>query len=394
MVITKENTEVDHLTPGHIIHFINSYPGYGYTAGGAERHLHQLNESLAAQYSDLYKTLVYVAQPPETADPNYTQAAEVIANPYLFDFLRYLYAHQKEIDILSLSNLHVAKRPQYFLPLRAFWHKPIIMRVTSTRPMNRLLEHPTISRLYTDHVTVFVSQSDELTQQLRQLGIDYRRIHEINNGVNTSFFAKPKSSEEKSAIRQQLLPHLPTDGLVYINVGRVSKPDKRSDELLDAWEASELYKDGHSLILAGPLDRQDMTPQMRARYLKFTQNKRYQTVWTDTLPVTGVKSYLQASDIFVTASTNEGFSNAALEAMACGLPVIGRYGVSGHSKIIQDGVTGLYFDDTSSLRDILRTATDNSLRDRMAAQAYDLVRHNFTIEQTADQYHKLYQSLL
>ncbi len=61
-----------------------------------------------------------------------------------------------------------------------------------------------------------------------------------------------------------------------------------------------------------------------------------------------------AHHAFVLASAMEACSNAALEAMACGLPVIGSS--SALSDLVEDGVTGVLAEGTDE-HEISRTIT-------------------------------------
>lgn len=52
------------------------------------------------------------------------------------------------------------------------------------------------------------------------------------------------------------------------------------------------------------------------------------------------EAILQASDLFLLPSRSESFGLAALEAMACGVPVIG-YALGGLPEVVEDGVSGM-----------------------------------------------------
>jgi UDP-glucose:(heptosyl)LPS alpha-1,3-glucosyltransferase len=72
-----------------------------------------------------------------------------------------------------------------------------------------------------------------------------------------------------------------------------------------------------------------------------------------------------AADIFILPTIYDPFSNACLEALACGLPVITTRS-NGFSEIIQDRVHGSIIEDAGNLialRDAIRFWSDPSRRD-------------------------------
>jgi UDP-glucose:(heptosyl)LPS alpha-1,3-glucosyltransferase len=78
----------------------------------------------------------------------------------------------------------------------------------------------------------------------------------------------------------------------------------------------------------------------------------------------GLARIYTTADIFILPSIYDPFSNACLEALACGLSVITTRG-NGFSEIIENGVHGSVVDsasDTSGLRDAIRFWSDPSRR--------------------------------
>jgi len=71
-----------------------------------------------------------------------------------------------------------------------------------------------------------------------------------------------------------------------------------------------------------------------------------------------------AADVFILPTIYDPFSNACLEALACGLPVITTKS-NGFSEIVTDGVHGSIIDEPTNLvhlRDVIRFWSDPSRR--------------------------------
>ncbi len=110
----------------------------------------------------------------------------------------------------------------------------------------------------------------------------------------------------------------------------------------------------------------------------------------DTLP-----SYYSAADVLVVPSHYESFGMVALEAMACGTPVIASK-VGGLSFTVQDGITGFHVperDPETLAGKISLLLKDHNLRSRLGAQAARWVRR-YSWPKVADQIASLYHQLV
>lgn len=89
--------------------------------------------------------------------------------------------------------------------------------------------------------------------------------------------------------------------------------------------------------------------------------------------------FLQKLDIFILPSIRENFSNAVIQAMACGLPVIVS-NVGGASELVIDEITGFLYqptDEDQLFSICLRLINDLQLRTTIGAAARDFVKKHF-----------------
>jgi sugar transferase (PEP-CTERM/EpsH1 system associated) len=111
---------------------------------------------------------------------------------------------------------------------------------------------------------------------------------------------------------------------------------------------------------------------------------------------TDVAEIVAALDIFVLPSLWEGTSNAVLEAMAAGLPIVAT-AVGGTPEVVVDGVTGLLVPprDPSALAGALVTLLhDADLRHRMGRAGRERVKQYFSLERMVRRTEALYEELL
>ena len=105
---------------------------------------------------------------------------------------------------------------------------------------------------------------------------------------------------------------------------------------------------------------------------------------------------LSISDLFLLPSSQESFGLAALEAMACEVPVVAS-NVGGLPEVIEDGVTG-FLHPPDAVEEMavsaVRLLTDASLHRRVATAACHRVREDFCAERIVPMYEKCYEKLV
>jgi len=105
---------------------------------------------------------------------------------------------------------------------------------------------------------------------------------------------------------------------------------------------------------------------------------------------------LREADLFLLPSESESFGLAALEAMACGVPVVGSR-VGGIPEVVSDGETGLLApvgDVAAMAAHVVRLLEDQPLRQRFARAARERAATVFPLEPTVAKYEALYRRVL
>jgi len=130
--------------------------------------------------------------------------------------------------------------------------------------------------------------------------------------------------------------------------------------------------------------------QVLARDLSIASHIRWMGLRQDVIKL------LQLSDIGLLASHQEGFSNAILEGMAAGLPMIVR-DVGGNSEAVLNGQTGLVVPphQSTALGDtIVELAMNRGRISTMGMMGRARIYEFFSLNDCVDRYENLYMGLL
>lgn len=233
---------------------------------------------------------------------------------------------------------------------------------SSEGALTRLVKWP-IRRVYarTDAIACI---SRVLEDEALAFGIARERVHLLPNAIDMTRFA-PLPATEREA-RRHALGFAP-DHVVCTYVGRLSR-EKGVLELVEAWKT--VQPANATLVLAGPDmpgSPWDAGPGARAIVDSsgLSKSVRFLGATDD------VASVLQTTDIAVQPSHFEALGLAAIEALACGVPVVASR-VGGLPDFIQDQTNGRLVPpkDPSALSAALKSLIiDNGARARMASIA-------------------------
>jgi glycosyltransferase involved in cell wall biosynthesis len=253
-------------------------------------------------------------------------------------------------QVLTIHDASVFDHPEWFKPSFAAW----------TRLSWRIL-----ARRVKSIITVSNFSRDRLSIHLK---IPAGKISVIHNGVGQPFTPQPQKTVEMIRRKYNL------DKPYFLSVG-TNEPRKNLPFLLRAWK--NLGSTSHMLFLAGGQGH----------------------VFSSTDP--GISTYVSDEDLpalyagataYVTVSHYEGFGLPALEAMACGTPVIAP-NITAFPEILGD-VTLLIepnnIDETSNA--MQKIIDEPQLKNNLRERGLEHVK-NFTWERAAQQTQSLLENL-
>jgi D-inositol-3-phosphate glycosyltransferase len=272
-----------------------------------------------------------------------------------------------------LKNM-VAQRPEEREPERRLASEGAIMRSADRLVAASPLEKAQMATLY---------------------GADPCRIEVIPPGVDLELFA-PRESE---AAKAQL--GLCPEQHAVLFVGRI-EPLKGIDTLLRAMAVAteELPRWREELCVAIIGGDADMPAEQLDAEMARLHDLRADLGIEDLVTFLGARAqddlpdYYSAADLVVMPSHYESFGLVALEAMACGTPVIASR-VGGLTYTVLHGVTGAHVperDPEALAQEIIRLISDGALRDRLGKQAR-LVAQGYGWPAIADRIVDLYGDL-
>lgn len=280
----------------------------------------------------------------------------------------------EEVDFLKT---HQVKGSDLALQLGKRKHRPVIIRSGYIWSLHHRLEsrNPFSSwrvavkerEIFKQCDAVLCTSQMGMAHARRLCGNSEKPIGWIPNYVDTSLFKPLAARKRKRSI---------------IFVGRLV-PQKNILSLLQALEGIDCSL---TIIGDGPL---------REMILWEASRKKIKLVYHDRIINEKLPAVLNEHEVFILPSFYEGMPKALLEAMACGLAVIGSP-IDGIKDLIEEGINGvLCFTDAESIRDALKRLFEApELIPQYGKEAAKKVRERFDLHEVVRQEIDFYKDVL
>jgi len=344
---------------GHTVHFISS---------SLPTRLTELNERVYFHEVEMMSYPLFEHQP-------YTLALatkmSTVAETENLDLLHVHYAIPHSISaILARESL----KPKRYLPVITTLHGTDITLVGADRSYLPITRYGIVQ---SDGVTAISHYLKQATKEIFQVD----DIVVIPNFVCESEYARHPVEELRSSLSPQGEPLL-----VHVSNFR---PVKRPVDCVEIFARVLAKGISTRLVMVG--DGSERTNvEHRARCLGVYDK----CVFVGKQPK--IVDYLSAADVLLLPSEQESFGLAALEAMACEVPVIASR-VGGVPEVVTDGETGFLSevgDVEKMAEDAARLLTDAKLRREMGKRARESALSRYRTDLIIPQYIEFYERVL
>jgi len=344
---------------GHMVHFISS---------ALPTRLTELNERVRFHEVEMMSYPLFEHQPYTLALA--TKMAKVAETEKL-DLLHVHYAIPHSISaILARESL----KPNRYLPVVTTLHGTDITLVGADRSYLPITRYGIVQ---SDGVTAISNYLKNATRDIFQ----FDDITVIPNFVCQKDYVRRPNPE----LHKRLAPN---DEPLLVHVSNF-RPVKRPVDCVEI--LARVLKKGIATRLVMVGDGSERTnAEHRARCLGIYDKCSFVGKQPN------IVDYLSVSDILLLPSEQESFGLAALEAMACEVPVVASR-VGGVPEVVDDGDTG-YLSEVGNVEkmadDAARLAADKNLRNEMGQRAREAAVSRYRTDLVIPQYISFYEAVL
>jgi len=307
-----------------------------------------------------------------------------IKSKEFFDFVKNL-IKVENIKIVNAQNFHLSLPPVYNLMLNMVCfleNVPMVMRMHSF--IKSEMQKSLVNDLSWEKI-LCVSKS--VAGDCYSKGISIDRLHTQYLGVNRKDF---RPFLDKSWLKKNL--GIPDNSKVILHASRIISgrrdilKEKGITTLLEAF-SQILNKDPlYRLVIAVASPPKHLKAEFHYALDKikgYAQLHNIETkIFLKEFSLEEMPLVFNGADLFVLASENETFGQVYIEAMACGIPVIGT-NVGGVPEIITDGFNGFLIapgNPSNLAQKIEEVFSNEQLKKGFVENGFKVIRRKFSSE--------------
>jgi glycosyltransferase involved in cell wall biosynthesis len=292
---------------------------------------------------------------------------------FYFNCLVYLWFRRKEFDVIHVHMMEWPAIVGVWLGKRL--NKPVVIKDSTMNGIFNILRYPH-GKEKQQEIAAYahcIAMTQVIKENYLEAGIPQKNITVIPNGIETTSLGQTNKSWQQK----------------IIFVGNLTQqPAKGVDILLLAWKR---------IIMKFPLATLRIVGEGNlVAYRSFAKENGIESSVEFMGKQKEIKKFMLEADIFVLPSRREGMSNALMEAMMCGMPVVAT-DVSGSRDLVEHTISGLLVPpaDVAQLAEALIYMLQHPEQAiSMGRKGYESVKEKCDINNVVRQYAELYNKIL
>ena len=228
-----------------------------------------------------------------------------------------------------------------------------------------------------------IAVSEDLAKKIELMGIN-NNLLTLRNAVDINRFKPSKNIIMRHSNK------IKDDELLILFIGNI-EIFKGIFELLEAFQQINSNNKNVKLMIIGGGTKEHKIKNKVSKY-----NLDDYVIFKGEISPETIQNYYQMADIFTLPSYTEGLPMVVIEAMACGIPVVGS-NAGGIPELVKDNVNGFLVPpkDVEILKEKLEILVDNDkLRKKFGKGALETVDDEFNIDKKVEKLKKIYLEIM
>ena len=266
--------------------------------------------------------------------------------------------------------------------------KPVVLRITSSGRIQEFMNLYSNSKSFLQQTSKIIALNKGISLELKSAGVKNNSIFEIPNGVDVNLFT-PNNANKNQKSKKNILPK-------FIYPCRICEKKKLKELIFDwdiASKANKIIKNSELLIIGDDNRRtEDMCYYEQVKKMICCSNSNIKLI--SSVDYSEMPGIYRNSDVFICYSFQEGMSNATLEAMSSGLPVIAPKTDAFHSLLCKSPNFTFEQKVNNKIGTIIKAAEQHENWGQIGLFNRNRIVTKFSLDKVLPSYNQMFMSLI